>query len=198
MRADLGAWQKDMRGAMNNVERGDARSPWRRRWSDRSARGVGQREPSRRQGRRAEPAVQSVCALSRRRRADQRPAVALNRALFLKHCDRRSALAGGAIARPSPAMRNRSTPDPAPAIFFLLVQDFASDKRCRKSSSPGTLAGIAHYVERAGPDPGYVNLPPSTVGIGGPLIPSQQQHDRGRLLTAKRPLARPLRKVGRS
>ena len=30
--------------------------------------------------------------------------------------------------------------------------------------------GMEHYVGRAGPDPGYVNLPPSTVGIGGPLI----------------------------
>jgi hypothetical protein len=35
---------------------------------------------------------------------------------------------------------------------------------------PGTPSGVEHYVGRAGPDPGYVNLPPSTVGIGGPLI----------------------------
>jgi hypothetical protein len=34
----------------------------------------------------------------------------------------------------------------------------------------GTPFGVEHYVGRAGPDPGYVNLPPSTVGIGGPLI----------------------------
>ncbi len=51
--------------------------------------------------------------------------------------------------------------------------------------------GMEHYVGRAGPDPGYVNLPPSTVGIGGPLI-SLKKAKR----TAARGWLRLLRKAG--
>ena len=54
-----------------------------------------------------------------------------------------------------------------PAMFLPEAVDiFASENR----DAPGTPIGVEHYVGRAGPDPGYVNLPPSTVGIGGPLI----------------------------
>ena len=51
---------------------------------------------------------------------------------------------------------------------------FAVEAAPENLGQPGTPSGVEHYVGRAGPDPGYVNLPPSTVGIGGPLISSQK------------------------
>ena len=57
---------------------------------------------------------------------------------------------------------------------------------------PGTPSGVEHYVGRAGPDPGYVNLPPSTVGIGGPLISPKKA-----TWIAPRGLLRLLPKAGR-
>jgi hypothetical protein len=54
-----------------------------------------------------------------------------------------------------------------PATFLPEVADFSA---VENREPPGTPIGVEHYVGRAGPDPGYVNLPPSTVGIGGPLI----------------------------
>ena len=57
-----------------------------------------------------------------------------------------------------------------PEIFLLNITVLSSANRGEKHNGPGTRSGIKHYVGRAGPDPGYVNLPPSTVGIGGPLI----------------------------
>jgi hypothetical protein len=57
-----------------------------------------------------------------------------------------------------------------PATFLPLVADFSLGAAAENRAAPGTPFGMEHYVGRAGPDPGYVNLPPSTVGIGGPLI----------------------------
>jgi hypothetical protein len=57
-----------------------------------------------------------------------------------------------------------------PATFLPEVADFSSNPAAENRDAPGTPIGVEHYVGRAGPDPGYVNLPPSTVGIGGPLI----------------------------
>ena len=54
--------------------------------------------------------------------------------------------------------------------FFRDVADFSLNAAAENRATPGTPISVEHYVGRAGPDPGYVNLPPSTVGIGGPLI----------------------------
>jgi hypothetical protein len=56
------------------------------------------------------------------------------------------------------------------ATLLPEVADFTFCLAAENLAKPGTPAGVEHYVGRAGPDPGYVNLPPSTVGIGGPLI----------------------------
>jgi hypothetical protein len=54
--------------------------------------------------------------------------------------------------------------------FLSAVVDFSLTVVPENRDAPGTPSVVEHYVGRAGPDPGYVNLPPSTVGIGGPLI----------------------------
>jgi hypothetical protein len=54
--------------------------------------------------------------------------------------------------------------------FLPVVADFSLTAGPENHAVPGTPSVVEHYVGRAGPDPGYVNLPPSTVGIGGPLI----------------------------
>jgi hypothetical protein len=54
--------------------------------------------------------------------------------------------------------------------FLSAVADFSLTIASENRGAPGTPSVVEHYVGRAGPDPGYVNLPPSTVGIGGPLI----------------------------
>jgi len=59
---------------------------------------------------------------------------------------------------------------PESGIFLLTASP-------ENHAAPGTPSVVEHYVGRAGPDPGYVNLPPSTVGIGGPLIsPKNTNH----------------------
>jgi len=58
----------------------------------------------------------------------------------------------------------------APATFLRFDADFSLTIAAENRAAPGTPSNVEHYVGRAGPDPGYVNLPPSTVGIGGPLI----------------------------
>ena len=64
---------------------------------------------------------------------------------------------------------------------FSGAADFSWTVIGENRDAPGTPMGVEHYVGRAGPDPGYVNLPPSTVGIGGPLIfpkkPNQTTRD---------------------
>jgi len=57
-----------------------------------------------------------------------------------------------------------------PDTFLPAAADFSSTAVLENNAVPGTPSVVEHYVGRAGPDPGYVNLPPSTVGIGGPLI----------------------------
>jgi hypothetical protein len=55
-------------------------------------------------------------------------------------------------------------------IFLPALAVFSLQTAAENRSASGTPINVEHYVGRAGPDPGYVNLPPSTVGIGGPLI----------------------------
>ena len=70
-----------------------------------------------------------------------------------------------------------------PATFLPDVADFSSSTAAENRAAPGTPIGVEHYVGRAGPDPGYVNLPPSTVGIGGPLISPKKANQTATLDT---------------
>jgi hypothetical protein len=77
--------------------------------------------------------------------------------------------------------------------FFRDVADFALSTAAENRDTAGTPMDVEHYVGRAGPDPGYVNLPPSTVGIGGPLIsPKKPNHSATHdVLWIRRKAARP-------
>jgi hypothetical protein len=76
--------------------------------------------------------------------------------------------------------------------FFRNVADFALSAAAENRGTPGTPMDVEHYVGRAGPDPGYVNLPPSTVGIGGPLISPKPNHSATHdVLWIRRRAARP-------